>query len=60
MLRFYSRGKREFHLRATYGMDQESIDALKNQHWSMVYWSICGTCPAKNRQRGQGSSGRAI
>ena len=24
--------QREFHLRATYGMDQELIDALKQQH----------------------------
>ena len=45
-----TRGKREFHLRATYGMDQEFIDALKNQHWSMVCWSICGTCPATSRK----------
>ena len=40
-----TRGKRKFHLRATYGMDQKIIDALKNQRWSMVCWSIYGTCP---------------
>ena len=45
-----TRGKRGFHLRAAYGMDQEFIDALKNQHWSIVYWSICGTCPATSRK----------
>ena len=32
----FDEGRRKFHLRATYGMDQEFIDALKNQRWSMV------------------------
>ena len=53
----FDEGEREFHLRATYGMDSELIDALKHQHIGLDETNVAAAMGAPRADPGRRLAG---